>query len=106
MYAKVYNLKFPSMAEAKIAASYISDGFGKLIVECNLKALNMSLGQCGSVTIQTKFSSSEDLRKFETRASQTLSELRNSLAYTEKHYAGVYIYAYESEASDTSLSLG
>ena len=32
MYAKVYNLKFPSMAEAKIAASYISDGFGKLIV--------------------------------------------------------------------------
>ena len=105
MYAKVYNLKFPSMAEAKIAASYISDGFGKLIVECNLKALNMSLGQCGSVTIQTKFNSSEDLRKFESRASQTLSELRNS-AYTEKHYAGVYIYAYEAEASDTSLSLG
>ena len=91
MYAKVYNLKFPSMAEAKIAASYISDGFGKLIVECNLKALNMSLGQCGSVTIQTKFSSSEDLRKFETRASQTLSELRNSLAYTEKHCRGVYL---------------
>ena len=44
MFAKVYNLKFPSMDEAKVAASYISDSFGKLIVDCNLKALNMSLG--------------------------------------------------------------
>ena len=105
MFAKVYNLKIPSMDEAKVAASYISDSFGKLIVDCNLKALNMSLGQCGSVTIQTKFDTSDDLRKFETKAGRTLAELRNSLAYTEKHYAGVYIYAYEAEASDASLSL-
>ena len=57
------------------------------------------------MTIQTKFDTSEDLRKFEIKAGQTLNELRNSLAYTEKHYAGVYIYAYEAEASDASLSL-
>ena len=73
MFAKVYNLKFPSMDEAKVAASYISDSFGKLIVDCNLKALNMSLGQCGSVTIQTKFMTPvKILRKFEAKAGRTL----------------------------------
>ena len=83
MYAKVYNLKFPSVAEAKIAASYFSDSFGKLIVTCNMQALNISLGQCGSVTIQTKFLTSDDLRKFERSAKTTLEELKDSLAYSE-----------------------
>ena len=39
MFAKVYNLKFPSMDEAKVAASYISDSFGKLIVDCNSESV-------------------------------------------------------------------
>ena len=105
MYAKVYNLKFPSVAEAKIAASYFSDSFGKLIVTCNMQALNISLGQCGSVTILTKFLTSEDVRKFEERAKITLGELKDSLAYSENHYVGVFVYAYEAEASDTSITV-
>ena len=105
MYAKVYNLKFPSVAEAKIAASYFSDCFGKLIVTCNMQALNISLGQCGSITIQTKFLTSDELRKFERNANTTLEELKDSLAYSENHYVGVFVYAYEAEASDTSITV-
>ena len=70
-----------------------------------MQALNISLGQCGSVTIQTKFLTSDELRKFERSAKTTLEELKDSLAYSENHYVGVFVYAYEAEATDTSITV-
>lgn len=104
MFAKVYNLRFPNVNDAKIAASYFADNLGGLIVECQIQSLNISLGQCGSLTVQTKFESSDKLRKFEKRAIDVFKELKQSLAYTENHYVGVYTYAYEAEAVNTALS--
>ena len=49
MYAKIFNFKFNGVAEAKVAASFISDAFGKLIVANNMRSLNISIGKCGSV---------------------------------------------------------
>ena len=104
MFAKVYNLRFPSVADAKIAASYFADNLGGLIVDCQIQSLNISLGQCGSLTIQTKFESSERLRSFEVKSSNIFKEIKQSFAFTENHYVGVYTYAYEAEAVDAQLS--
>ena len=49
MYAKIFNFKFNGVSEAKVAASFISDAFGKLIVSNNMRSLNISIGKCGSV---------------------------------------------------------
>ena len=83
MFAKVYNLRFPSVADAKIAASYFADNLGGLIVDCQIQSLNISLGQCGSLTIQTKFESSERLRSFEVKSSNIFKEIKQSFAFTE-----------------------
>jgi len=105
MYAKVYNLKFSGISEAKIAATFCSDAFGKMIVSCNMRSLNISIGQCGSLTIQTKFEESKDLKIFEKYAVEIFGDLRKTIAYRENHYSGVYVFNFEAEATDTSLAL-
>jgi hypothetical protein len=72
MYAKIFNFKFNGVAEAKVAASFISDAFGKLIVANNMRSLNISIGKCGSLSIQTKFETGDDLKLFESRPMRCL----------------------------------
>ena len=98
MYAKIFNFKFNGVSEAKVAASFISDAFGKLIVTNNMRSLNISIGKCGSLSIQTKFESSEDLKSFEVSAGKVLGDLKETFVYKEDAYAGVYIFNYEAEA--------
>ena len=78
MYAKIFNFKFNGVAEAKVAASFISDAFGKLIVSNNMRSLNISIGKCGSLSIQTKFESSDDLKSFEGKAAEVVGDLKQS----------------------------
>ena len=98
MFAKIFNFKFNGVAEPKVAASFISDAFGKLIVSNNMRSLNISIGKCGSLSIQTKFETSDDLKVFETKASEVFKDLKETLVYKEDAFAGVYIFNYEAEA--------
>ena len=98
MFAKIFNFKFNGVAEAKVAASFISDAFGKLIVDSNMRSLNISIGKCGSLSIQTKFESSDDLKRFEVKAGEVFADLKQTFVYKEDNYAGVYIFNYEAEA--------
>ena len=72
-------------------------------MDCQIQSLNISLGQEVS-PIQTKFESSERLRSFEVKSSNIFKEIKQSFAFTENHYVGVYTYAYEAEAVDAKLS--
>ena len=65
MYAKIYNYKFQRLSEAKVAATFCSEALGKKIIKFNIRSLNISIGQCGSVAIHLKFETSLDLKNFE-----------------------------------------
>ena len=67
MYAKVYNYKFQGLSEAKVAATFCSENLGKKIIEFNIRSLNITIGQCGSVSINLKFETGEDLKNFEIK---------------------------------------
>ena len=54
-------------------------------MDCQIQSLNISLGQCGSLTIQTKFESSERLRNFEAKSSNIFREIKEFFAF-ENHY--------------------
>ena len=83
MFAKIFNFKFNGVAEAKVAASFVSDAFGKLIVTNNMRSLNISIGKCGSLSIQTKFENSDDLKAFEVKAAEVFRDLKETcLLYT------------------------
>ena len=105
MFAKVYNFKFPGLSEAKVAATFCSEKLGKKIVPFNIRSLNISIGQCGSVAINLKFESGDDLNKFEDNSKQFFLDLKNTFVFKENNFSGVYIYNYDSEITSTELSL-
>tara|TARA_A100000164_G_scaffold204268_1_gene181245 strand:- start:2774 stop:3094 length:321 start_codon:yes stop_codon:yes gene_type:complete len=105
MYAKIYNYKFQGLSEAKVAATFCSEALGKKIVKFNIRSLNISIGQCGSVAINLKFESSQDLKNFEDNSQDFFSDLKQTFVYKESNFSGVYIYNYESEITSTDLNI-
>ena len=87
-----------------IRDSFISDAFGKLIVTNNMRSLNISIGKCGSLSIQTKFENSDDLKAFEVKAGEVFRDLKETMVYKEDTFAGVYIFNYEAEAIKAEVS--
>ena len=105
MYAKIYSYKFSGLSEAKVAATFCSDSLGKKIVPYNIRSLNISIGQCGSVSINLKFETGDDLKKFEEESKEFFSDLKNTFVFKESNFSGVYIYNYDSELTATEISL-
>ena len=105
MYAKVYNFKFQGISEAKVAATFCSDRLGKKIVPFNIRSMNISIGQCGSVSINLKFESGSDLKNFESHAKEFFIDLKNTFVFKETNFSGVYIFNYDSEVTSTEINL-
>mgnify|MGYP001427807386 CR=1 FL=1 len=105
MYAKVYNFKFTGLSEAKVAASFCSDNLGKKIVQFNIRSLNISIGQCGSVSISLKFETGDDLKNFDTKSAEFFLDLKKTFVFKESNFSGVFVYNYDSELVSTDLSL-
>ena len=105
MYAKVYNFKFPGLSEAKVAATFCSENLGKKIVTFNIRSLNISIGKCGSISINLKFETGDDLNKFEENSKDFLQDLKKTFVFKQSDFSGIYVYNYESELTSTELSL-
>jgi hypothetical protein len=105
MYAKVFNFKFSGLSEAKVAASFCSDNLGKKIVTYNIRSLNISIGQCGSVAINLKFETSDDLKNFNNQSATFFSDLKNTFVFKQSDFSGVFVYNYDSEITATELNL-
>ena len=76
MFAKVYQYKFGTVAEAKVAASFCADNLGKKISKYKFQSLNVMIGKEGDLSIFIKFDTIDRLKK-----------------YTEKH---IHIQKYRS----------
>ena len=105
MYAKVYNLKFVTPTDAKVASSYFAENLAKFIRSCNMQSINVSLGPCGSLSISTKFDSSMDLKNFEAKSKPVFDDIKKSFNYIQTNFSGVYIYTYEAESASTEITL-
>ena len=55
MFAKVYQYKFGTVAEAKVAASFCADNLGKKISKYKFQSLNVMIGKEGDLSIFIKF---------------------------------------------------
>ena len=77
----------------------------KKIVAFNIRSLNISIGQCGSVSISLKFETGGDLKKFEEHSTGFFSELKDTFVYKETNFSGIFVYNYDSEITSTELSV-
>lgn len=104
MYAKIYNFKFTGLSEAKVAASFCADNLGKKIIDYNIRSLNISIGQCGSVSINLKFEKGNDLKDFNQKSSLFFKDLKNTFVFKESNFSGIFVFNYESEITSTDIN--
>ena len=83
MFAKVYQYKFGTVAEAKVAASFCADNLGKKISKYKFQSLNVMIGKEGDLSIFIKFDTIERLKKYETESDEFIKELKQTFVFKE-----------------------
>ena len=99
MFARIFEYRFISIDQAKIAANHCSKEIGDQIDNLNIQSLSITIGKCASLSIVAKFDSNQDLKSFEAYAQKVILQLRKTFDFKEGGFPGVMIYNYESEAS-------
>ena len=105
MFAKVYQYKFGTVAEAKVAASFCSDNLGKKISQYKFQSLNIMIGKDGDLSIFIKFNKIDKLKKYEAESDAFINELKQTFVFKENQYAGVFVYNYEAEATSSESKI-
>jgi len=103
MFGKILNFRFPSVSEAKLAASFCSEKFGSKISEFDIIGLNIFIGQSGDLNISIKFDNPNAVNKFEESYKTIIADLKQSLVFKENNFVGVCTFTYEKEAATTYL---
>ena len=73
MFAKVYQYKFGTVAEAKVAASFCADNLGKKISKYKFQSLNVMIGKEGDLSIFIKFDTIDRLKKYESESDEFIN---------------------------------
>ena len=105
MFAKVYQYKFGTVAEAKVAASFCADSLGKKISKFKFQSLNVMIGKDGDLSIFIKFDTIDRLKKYETESDEFVKELKQTFVFKENQFAGVFVYNYEAEATSSEIKM-
>ena len=105
MFAKVYQYKFGTVSEAKVASSFCADNLGKKISQYKFQSLNVMIGKDGDLSIFIKFNTIERLKKYEDESYQFVKELKETFVFKENQYAGVFVYNYEAEATSSEIKI-
>ena len=103
MFGKILNFRFPSVSEAKLAASFCSEKFGSKISEFDIIGLNIFIGQSRDLNISIKFDNPNAVNKFEESYKTIIADLKQSLVFKENNFVGVCTFTYEKEAATTDL---
>jgi len=103
MFGKILNFRFPSVSEAKLAASFCSEKFGSKISEFDIIGLNIFIGQSGDLNISIKFDNPNAVNKIEESYKTIIADLKQSLVFKENNFVGVCTFTYEKEAATTDL---
>jgi hypothetical protein len=103
MFGKILNFRFPSVSEAKLAASFCSEKFGSKISEFDIIGLNIFIGQSGDLNVSIKFDNPNSVNKFEESYKTIIADLKQSLVFKENNFVGVCTFTYEKEAATTDL---
>ena len=103
MFGKILNFRFPSVSEAKLAASFCSEKFGSKISEFDIVGLNIFIGQSGDLNVSIKFDNPNSVNKFEESYKTIIADLKQSPVFKENNFVGVRTFTYEKEAATTDL---
>ena len=105
MFARIFQYKFTSLDQAKVAANHLSMELGDKIERFNINSLSITIGKCASISIVCKFENNGDLNKFERFYSSLLDQMNQTFNFKSSGFPGVTIFNYESEAVMEEIEL-
>lgn len=105
MFARIFEYKFTSLDQAKIAANHLSIELSDKIEKFNISSLSITIGKCASISIVCKFENNSDLHKFEKFSSSLLEQMNQTFNFKSSGFPGVTIFNYESEAAMEEIEL-
>ena len=104
MFSSIINLKFPSTAEAKIAASHFSEILGSKISHYDYLGIQITIGKSGELSVCVRFDEATRLKKFENDVSGLLSDIKKSL-FIKKKNTQVCASSFEREAQNSAVNI-
>ena len=101
MLAKVYDLRFANVHDARNAATHVADELGGLIAEMNISGLTILLRKEGTVQAIARFDSQADFQRMQANRPRVIAELQKSFPCVVEDVAAITVYTYEREALTT-----
>lgn len=101
MLAKIYNLRFTSVHDARHAANYISDGMGGLVSDWNIAGLTVLLRKEGTVQVIARFENQNDFLRVQANRPQIVGQIQKQYPCMVEDVAAITVYSYEREATVT-----
>lgn len=103
MYTKIYQIKTSTLAEGKIAASYVAEELGGKIAQFNMTALNVLLCKEGALYVTVNFDEASDMKVFQTAQVELFENLRKSLKCHTMDFQAIPVFRYEREATNATI---
>ena len=85
MFSSIINLKFPSTAEAKIAASHFSEILGSKISHYDYLGIQITIGKSGELSVCVRFDEATRLKNLKTMFLVCFQILKNPLFIKKKN---------------------
>jgi hypothetical protein len=101
MLAKVYNLKFSTVHDARHAATHIADELSGLIAEMNISGLTILLRREGTVQAIARFENQTDFQRMQANRPLVLAQIQRAFPCVVEDVAAITVYSYEREALTT-----
>ena len=106
MFSTQLQLKFTSIAEAKIAAQSLCELLKSRITTFNLQGLQVTVGKGGDLAISVRFDEVDAMVKFEEDLPTILEDIKTAFVFKSSRFSGVCVLSFEREAMSTSINIG
>ena len=103
MFSTQLQLKFSSIAEAKIAAQSLCELLKTRISLFDLQGLQVTIGKDGDLAVSVRFQDASSMEKFEKDLPTILEDIKEAFVFKSTRFSGVCVLSFEREAMSTSL---
>ena len=105
MFSTQLQLKFASIAEAKIAAQSLCELLNGRISIFDFHGLHVTIGKDGELAVNVRFEEASTMTNFEKQLPSLLEDINQAFVFKQSRFSGVCVLAFEREAMSTSVAI-
>tara|TARA_B100000989_G_scaffold38447_1_gene24368 strand:- start:168 stop:497 length:330 start_codon:yes stop_codon:yes gene_type:complete len=105
MFSTQLQLKFASIAEAKIAAQSLCDLLRSRISVFDFHGLHVTVGKEGELAVNVRFESITAMSGFESALPEILEDIKRAFVFKSSRFSGVCVLSFEREAMSTAMPI-